>query len=307
MELGLEFQSSTAGYITGVQFYKSSGDTGVHTGELWSTAHQLLATATFSGETASGWQQVLFPSAVAINANTVYIISYHTTSAYLTYVPYAFATAWTNSNLQAMAAYAYGGNGTYAYGSSSVYPANSSPTEASYGVDVVFSTTASSVSSIWSASSAPISSQTNVPDSLISNNSGVELGLKFDSSQAGEITGVQFYKGSLNTGTHIADLWNSSGQLLATATFTNESSGGWQTVYFSSPVAISANTTYIVSYHTTSSYISYTAGGIGSSGVVSGPLTGLAGVYSYGANSLFPSTANGQSPNYWVNPLFQAS
>jgi Domain of unknown function (DUF4082) len=34
--------------------------------------------ARFSGETASGWQQVNLPSPVAINANTTYVVSYHT-------------------------------------------------------------------------------------------------------------------------------------------------------------------------------------------------------------------------------------
>ena len=37
-----------------------------------------LASATFTGETASGWQTVTFSSPVAIAANTVYVVSYHT-------------------------------------------------------------------------------------------------------------------------------------------------------------------------------------------------------------------------------------
>ena len=73
--------------------------------------------------------------------------------------------------------------------------------------------------------------------------------MKFQSLVAGTITGVQFFKGSLDTGTHTAELWSSSGQLLATATFTNETASGWQQILFSTPVAIAANTTYIVSYH----------------------------------------------------------
>ena len=64
------------------------------------------------------------------------------------------------------------------------------------------------------------------------------------------ITGIRFYKGSANTGTHVGDLWSSSGTLLATATFTNETASGWQQVNFSSPVSITAGTTYIASYHT---------------------------------------------------------
>ncbi len=40
------------------------------------------------------------------------------------------------------------------------------------------------------------------------------------------MTGVRFYKSAANTGTHIGSLWSASGQLLAQATFTNETASG---------------------------------------------------------------------------------
>jgi hypothetical protein len=46
----------------------------------------------------------------------------------------------------------------------------------------------------------------------------VELGVKFRASTNGTITGIRFYKGPQNTGTHVADLWSATGTLLATAT-----------------------------------------------------------------------------------------
>ncbi len=79
----------------------------------------------------------------------------------------------------------------------------------------------------------------------------MELGVKFQASTNGTITGIRFYKGSLNTGTHVGDLWSSTGTLLASATFTNETASGWQQVDFSNPVQITAGATYIASYHTT--------------------------------------------------------
>ena len=75
-----------------------------------------------------------------------------------------------------------------------------------------------------------------------------ELGVKFTSSSSGFITGIRFYKGVNNTGTHVGNLWSSTGTLLASATFTGESGSGWQQVNFSSPVAITANTVYVASY-----------------------------------------------------------
>src|SRR5262249_44332128 len=77
-----------------------------------------------------------------------------------------------------------------------------------------------------------------------------EVGVKFRSDVAGFITGVRFYKGTMNTGTHVANLWSLSGARLATEMFRNETPTGWQQVNFPAPVPIAANTTYVASYHT---------------------------------------------------------
>ena len=47
--------------ITGVRFYKAAANTGTHIGNLWTASGTLLATGTFTGETAIGWQQVTSP------------------------------------------------------------------------------------------------------------------------------------------------------------------------------------------------------------------------------------------------------
>ena len=76
----------------------------------------------------------------------------------------------------------------------------------------------------------------------------VELGVKFTSGSSGFITGIRFYKGANNTGTHVGISGAAAGALLASATFAGESGSGWQQVNFSSPVAITANTVYVASY-----------------------------------------------------------
>jgi hypothetical protein len=156
----------------------------------------------------------------------------------------------------------------------------------------------------------PATSQQNVYNSVIASAGGAELGMKFQSDEAGYVTGVRFWAGTQNTGAHTGELWSDSGQLLATATFGNVTAGGWQQVYFSSPVAINANTTYIVSYHTTASSIADTPGGFTSSidnqnlhGLATG-VDGNNGVFALGAASAFPSSSDGQSPNYWVDAIF---
>src|SRR6185295_15565650 len=75
--------------------------------------------------------------------------------------------------------------------------------------------------SIWSSSQVPV--QSSDPDS-----SPTEVGVKFKSDISGYITALKFYKSAENTGTHIGNLWTSTGTLLASATFTDESTAGWQ-------------------------------------------------------------------------------
>src|SRR5262249_956635 len=139
----------------------------------------------------------------------------------------------------------------------------------------------------------------------------VELGLKFYSDADGFITGVRFYKGSLNTGTHIGNLWTSSGTLLASATFTGESASGWQQVLFGTPVAVTANTTYVVSYHSNvgnyaadASYFGGKGGGAPAVHVTSsGP--GGNSLFGYGVSQFPTQTFNGT--NYWVDVVFSPS
>ncbi|MGY4326405.1 hypothetical protein ACVWWG_000819 [Bradyrhizobium sp. LB7.2] len=119
--------------------------------------------------------------------------------------------------------------------------------------------------------------------------SPVEVGVKFTASVNGTITGLRFYKGSLNTGAHVADLWSSTGALLATAIFANETASGWQQVNFSNPVAITAGATYVASYHTNGNYSgtpNYFTASL-ANGQLTAPASGN-GVYGYGSGSIFP-------------------
>ena len=159
--------------------------------------------------------------------------------------------------------------------------------------------------SIFSASAAPTAFAT-------SDTSSVELGVKFRSDVAGNVTGVRFYKGTGTTGTHTGTLWSSNGTKLATATFTSETASGWQQVLFSTPVAITANTVYVVSYHANVGRYAYTHNTFANAGVDNGPLhalkTGVSGgngVYRYSSGVVFPNSSFNSS-NYWVDVVFVA-
>jgi hypothetical protein len=389
VELGVKFTSSVNGTISGIRFYKSSMNTGTHIGNLWSIGGGLLASATFTGETPSGWQTVTFSSPVPITANTVYVASYHTDVSHFSFDANYFATAGVyNPPLQFLASGVSGGNGVYTYSSASTFP-SSTYEAANYWVDVVFAPTTTyplesiavtpnnstsptvnvgasqqftaigtyqdnstqdiSTQVTWSSTNPAAATiigsglttgqgigSTTISAALVgitSNNvtlnvqaappascpctiwnstvvptvidagagGAVELGVKFTSSVNGMISGIRFYKSSMNTGTHIGNLWSSTGTNLATATFTNETGSGWQQVNFSSPVAITAGTTYVASYHTNVSHFSVDLNAFATVGVDNPPLHALATGVSGGDGSTC-TTARAHSRPTLITP-----
>ncbi len=321
IEVGVKFRSDVDGYITGLRFYKGSTNTGAHIGHLWTINGDLLAQVTFMGETASGWQTAYFASPVAITADTAYVASYHAdTGNFSVDRPY-FTSGYYNAPLYAFGdSQIAGGNGVYRYGPSA-FP-DQTFQSSNYWVDVVLMAGARPTStptptstplpptatpdpassySLWNGSVVPQTTAINDPNPI-------EVGVKFRSDVDGYITGVRFYKGSTNTGAHIVHLWTINGDLLAQVTFTDEAASGWQTAYFASPVAITANTAYVASYHTdagnfsvdrpyfTSGYYNPPLYAFGDSQIAGGN-----GVYRYGP-SAFPDQTY-QSSNYWVDVI----
>jgi Domain of unknown function (DUF4082)/Fibronectin type III domain/Mo-co oxidoreductase dimerisation domain len=139
------------------------------------------------------------------------------------------------------------------------------------------------------------------------DSSSVELGVKVKADAGGQITGIRFYKAATNTGTHVGSLWTAGGQLLASATFSGETASGWQQIYFSSPVNITAGTTYVAGYYAPNGHYSGTQTQLNTA-VDNAPLHTIAnatsanGVYAYGGSSTFPSSSY-NATNYWVDVM----
>ena len=103
----------------------------------------LLATATFTNETASGWQQVTSPTRWRSPPNTTYVASYHAPRGNYA-VSERTSSRRAPSTTRRCARCANGedgGNGVYAYGPSGSFPTGIYSTE-NYWVDVVFDTSA---------------------------------------------------------------------------------------------------------------------------------------------------------------------
>jgi hypothetical protein len=139
VELGVKFRSDVSGIITGIRFYKAATNTGAHVASLWTSTGTLLATATSTGETASGWQKVNFPAPVSITANTVYVASYHCDNGHYSQDTDYFSstTGVDNPPLHALPSTSSNGNGVFAYGNGTVFP-NQSWKSSNYWVDVIF-------------------------------------------------------------------------------------------------------------------------------------------------------------------------
>ncbi len=112
---------------------------------------------------------------------------------------------------------------------------------------------------------------TQTPVTLHANNTGTpgEQGTFFTSAVAGNITAIRFWKDSSETGAHTGNIWStnatgSSGTLLTSVEFTNETASGWQQQNLTTPYPIAANTPYVVSVNTNTAH-PYTAFGMMSS------------------------------------------
>lgn len=410
LELGMQFQSSEAGYVTGVRFYKGTGNTGTHTGTLWTAGGQKLASGTFTNETASGWQDMTFARSVAIQANTTYVVSYHAPSGHYAadnnYFTNAPAVLQPMTGLQGSSATP---NGVFSIGPTA-FPTNSYQ-NSNYWVDPIFNTTPapniqppnvlandpangtgsvsltpaidvtfdepvvqSSLQFTVSGSSGNVAgtvslstdgmTATFTPNAALaaattytvsvkatdssgnvmpspftwsfttgkprpatcpctvwddfttpqtaatSDTNSVELGTKMRFDVKGQVFGVRFYKGPGNTGTHVGSLWSSSGTLLASGTFTNETASGWQSLNFSAPVNVNANTTYIVAYFAPSGHYAASPGYFGGHTASYNQLHAIAdgtdggnGVYTYTSGSAFPGNTYNAN-NYWVDVLW---
>ncbi len=138
-----------------------------------------------------------------------------------------------------------------------------------------------------------------------------ELGTEFVSSKAGQINAIRYYKAPSETGTHVGNIWSITGTLLDSVTFANETASGWQQQALTTPLNITANTTYVVSVNANSHFA--VAGNAIATTITNGNLSAVAdgsnGVYNSTPNA-FPTASNNSnyfrdivfSPNTVVNP-----
>lgn len=494
VELGMSFTASMPGTVTAIKFFKGTGNSGTHTGSLWSSSGQRLATVTFSGESATGWQSATLATPVELTPGQLYVVSYFAPRGHYSYTGDFFRSPRSSGPLTAGTQL----NGRFVYGSGGGFP-DGSWQASNYFVDVVFSVPAGATPPVTLSSTTPADGATEVsqdtsisavlsdsptsgtPSITVTGGSGavagtstfdsatrtvafapsatlaasttytaavsiggapipgaswsfttaatppppppppvtvtstspaadatgvaptqtitaqlsaepsttptlavagpagavtgasdydsatrtisftpaaplawstrytatvtiagttpsggawnftttteppsvdavtifaansvpdhpgwddtsaVQVGVRFSSAVAGSVTGIRFYKGTQNGGTHQGYLWSSTGSLLASVTFAAETGSGWQTATFSQPVVIQPGVEYRASYHSSVGWYAVSLNGLAAE-VTNPPLSTppQGGVYLYGTD--FP--ANLSTHNYWVDVFF---
>jgi hypothetical protein len=133
IELGMAFTPSVDGAVTAIKFYKGAGNTGTHTGSIWTSSGSRLATVTFTGETASGWQTAKLDSPLPLTAGETYVVSYFAPNGHYSVTGGFFTNGLTSGPLSAPSA----NNGRYLYAGGGGFPAYSW-NASNYFVDVEF-------------------------------------------------------------------------------------------------------------------------------------------------------------------------
>ena len=114
---------------------------------------------------------------------------------------------------------------------------------------------------------------------------------------------LRVYRFSSSIGPSAGSLWDSSGRKLASVTFPSVTAQGWQRAALTTPVALKAGATYVVSYSSGGHYAGdnnyFTSG----SPYKSGSLTATTGVYRYGSG--YP-TSTYRGSNYYADVEFVA-
>jgi hypothetical protein len=131
LELGVKITVDQAMALKGIRYYRDSKETGSHTGSLWSAGGVRLATVTFTGETASGWQQANFASLPTLQPGVTYVVSVNVNAFYV-FTQSGLATQVVSGPLRSVAD---GQNGVYGL-TAGVFPAQSW-NSSNYFVDAV--------------------------------------------------------------------------------------------------------------------------------------------------------------------------
>ena len=134
---------------------------------------------------------------------------------------------------------------------------------------------------LWDTSVTPACIADGTAPCLVNDPGGVELGVKFQTSNPINVLGVRFYRA--DDGTWSGSLWDADSTFITQAT-DSTSGAGWQTAMFSSPQPMGTGDTFIASYFAPGGQYAFEWDYFTGGGHTVGPVTALGGA---GVNGLF--------------------
>lgn len=141
-EMGVKLRFAQSGVINAIRYFKAASETGTHIGRIWSSTGTLLASVTFTGETASGWQEQALATPLVVQANTTYVVSVNVNSHYAMTVS-GLLSSLINGDISSVAD---GANGIFNT-TAGLFPATAF-NNSNYFRDVVFTGDTATVTSI---------------------------------------------------------------------------------------------------------------------------------------------------------------
>jgi hypothetical protein len=289
-----------------MRFYRAlnepqdGGEFYVHLGHIWDEQGNLLSTVPFAGATGlagQGWETVSLFRPLPIEAGKTYVASVSILSDYVATLG-GLASPVINGPLSTVAD---GNNGVYSLTPGQFPTASHDNVNYFVDVEVVYPDVGLTTATVLT---------TEAPEDSYCDGRPYELGMRWTSTQAGEITKMRFYRAQNEPEdggefyVHLGRIWDEQGNLLATVPFagaTGATGEGWETASLFRPLPIEVDKTYVVSVNILSDYVA-TPTGL-ESPVVNAPLSSVAdgrnGVYSLTPGE-FPTNSH-ENANYFVD------
>ena len=233
LELGVKFRAATDGFVTALRFYKGALEHRARTsGTSGRAAARCSPRRPSRARAPSGWQQVALAVPVAVTAGTTYVASYHSSAGYYAFDVGYFSERASRTRRSARSRTARTGRTA----STSTAPRASRPRPSRRAT----------TGSTWCSSPTPASSRrwddTATPGAGGRDRRPADRGRREVPRERGGERDRR--SASTRAPRTRARTSATSGRAAArcspTATFTDESASGWQTVSFASPVAARA-------------------------------------------------------------------
>ena len=149
--------------------------------------------------------------------------------------------------------------------------------------------------------------------------SAVTTGVRVNVACSGTLTGVWWYRSASDTGTINVGAWTTAGVSVASGASDPTAGGGWRYVPFTTPLSVTAGSSYIVGLHHPTGVYPYTYGTSSGTGfnartlssahgclVLPADSSAHQGLYEYGASLAFP-TQTYQASDYWLSPQWSGA